>query len=72
MPKVQRQSNGSSCGLYAIAFAASILTGKCPTSVTYEQSEMREHLNKCFKNKKMEEFPSGQKVSFLKQKKLHR
>ena len=68
MPKVQRQSNGSSCGLYAIAFAASILTGKCPSSVTYEQSHMREHLRRCFENRKMEEFPSSQKVSFLTEK----
>ena len=45
-----------------------ILTGKCPSSVTYEQSHMREHLRKCFENRKMEEFPSSQKVSFLTEK----
>lgn len=58
---VQQQSNGVDCGVFAIAFANYILINKKnPTNnVFFLESEMRTHLLKNFKSKKMAPFPSS-------------
>ena len=55
---VQQQSNGSDCGIFAIAFAACLVFGEDPSHVNLHVSKMRPHLAKCLKNCKISLFPS--------------
>ena len=57
LPEVQKQTNGSSCGLYAIAFATTLLNGKNPSVSRYNQAEMRAHLKRCLLAGQMSDFP---------------
>ena len=54
---VQQQSNHSDCGVFAIAFAASLAFGTDPSHVTFDVPRMRSHLADCLKNGKMSTFP---------------
>ena len=45
---VQRQKGCSDCGLFALAFAATLCSGSCPSNMVYKQSSMRKHLLHCF------------------------
>ena len=49
---VQRQVGGSDCCLFAIAFAASLCVRKDPHTERYAQAEMRQHLARCFEERK--------------------
>ena len=55
---VQQQSNGSDCGIFAIAFAACLVFGEDPSHVNLHVPKMRPHLAKCLKNCKISLFPS--------------
>jgi len=55
---VQQQQGGSDCGLFAIAFATSLVFGKCPALRCYTQKSMRKHLIDCLENKEMQPFHS--------------
>ena len=44
---VAKQRNFSDCGLYAIAFAESLLAGADPVPAMYKYREMRQHLYIC-------------------------
>lgn len=74
---VQRQVGGSSCGLYAVAFAVSLCLGVDPYSATYNQAEMRKHLCQCIESNAMSLFPSAKKsrrlarVKVLMEKPVH-
>ena len=47
-PEVQQQRDGSSCGVFALAFACTLAEGKDPSRVVYtDGSTMRSHLFKC-------------------------
>ena len=50
---VQRQVGGSDCGLSALAFAVSLCMRKDPHTERYAQTEMRQHLARCFEEKEM-------------------
>ena len=54
---VQMQSGQADCGLFAIAFAATLVHGMHPGSYIFEQSLMRPHLLKCLENGKITMFP---------------
>ena len=56
---VQRQVGGSDCCLFAIAFAASLCVRKDPHTERYAQAEMRQHLARCFEEKKITSFPNS-------------
>ena len=56
---VQRQVGGSDCCLFAIAFAASLCERKDPHTERYAQTDMRPHLARCFEEKTITTFPSG-------------
>jgi hypothetical protein len=56
---VQRQVGGSDCGLFAIAFAASLCARNDPHTERYAQTEMRQHLAQCFEEKKISSFPNS-------------
>ena len=49
---VQRQSDSTNCGLFAIAYAVSLSDGHDPTEICYDESKMRNHLHQCIINKK--------------------
>ncbi len=58
IPRVQQQSGGSDCGIYAIAFAVHLLRGDNIEDIDFDQEKMRSHLNSCFWRKKMLPFPT--------------
>jgi hypothetical protein len=43
-PPVSQQKGSNDCGLYAIAFAASLCANEDPSGVCYIQNRMRGHL----------------------------
>ena len=45
---VQTQMGSNDCGIFAIAFAVALCSGRDPHMETYEQNEMRNHLHHCF------------------------
>lgn len=53
----QRQKGGSDCGLFSIANAVALAQGIDPCKISWLQQDMRTHLMKCFKQKKLEMFP---------------
>ena len=55
---VQQQSNGSDCGIFAIAFAACLVFGIDPSHVNFDVPTMRPQLAACLRNKKINLFPS--------------
>ena len=54
---VQQQSNQVDCGVFSIAFAVILALGDNPALVTYEQTSLRFHLNKCLKLGKFSQYP---------------
>lgn len=52
-PDAQQQSDSSSCGLYALAFAYMLCEGK---NFTYDERSLRSHYLKCIKQMKIEPF----------------
>lgn len=54
----QRQSNGYDCGVFAIAFAASLANGEDLTTRLYDPKNLRSHLIECFSSEKLSQFPS--------------
>ncbi len=58
---VRECPGGSDCGLFAIAFAVDLCTGKDPHVCSYEQNQMRKHLHECFEKGLMIPFPPMKK-----------
>ncbi|KYM98806.1 hypothetical protein ALC62_10474 [Cyphomyrmex costatus] len=56
-PIMQHQPNYSDCGVFAIAFAISLLFNIKPEKVNYEHKLMRSHLLKIFETNIVEHFP---------------
>ena len=54
---IQQQTNGSNCGIFAIAFATCLALGTNPIHVTFDIPRMRPHLLDCFKEGKITMFP---------------
>ena len=54
---VQQQCGSSDCGVYAIAYATALSLGQDPGILVFSQSEMRRHLFKMLKEKKLTMFP---------------
>ena len=54
---VQKQLGGCDCGLFALAYATSLVTGHNPARHVYAQNKMRKHLYNCLKSGEMEMFP---------------
>ena len=59
---VQRQKGCSDCGLFALAFAATLCSGSCPSNMIYKQSSMKKHLLDCFLHFSMTIF-AGRKIT---------
>ena len=45
------------CGHFAIAFAVHLAFGEDVSRLTFDQSQMRQHLVKCFQKKETQPFP---------------
>ena len=56
---VQQQRGGDDCGLFAIAFSASLCEGEDPTKLHYQQDRMRQHLRDCLEKGEITSFPSS-------------
>ena len=54
---VQKQPAGHNCGPLAIAYAAEILDGRCPSEAVFDVNEMREPLITCLEMQKLTPFP---------------
>jgi hypothetical protein len=53
----QRQRGTSDCGLYCIANAVALANGIDPSTISWDQDRMRDHLRECFEQRKIEMFP---------------
>lgn len=56
-PDVQQQVGGSECGLYSLAFAYSLCSGRDPARLEYNQAHFREHLLQCLRKREISDFP---------------
>lgn len=54
---VHQQRNGVDCGVFSIAFAASIAFREDPIKCNFDISLMRKHLINCLKKENMKVFP---------------
>ena len=54
---VQKQSNSSDWGLFALAFAFDLADNLDPSVITYNEKILRKHLLACIENKEITEFP---------------
>jgi hypothetical protein len=66
-PNVQQQPNQNDCGVFAIAFAVSLLFNLKPNTIKYEHSIMRQHLIKIFETNIIEHFPQNLTYGLPKQ-----
>ena len=56
MMDVEKQSNGSDCGVLAIAYAFDICSGMDPCTVRFDHSKIRPHLATCLENCQVSRF----------------
>ncbi len=56
-PCVQHQNGSKDCGCFAIAFCVSVLYGEDPSSLVFNQKEMRGHIIRCLKQDSFLPFP---------------
>ena len=54
---VQQQTNASDCGLFAIAFATSLVFGYDPQDINFDTTRMHAHLVACFRAGAITQFP---------------
>ena len=54
---VGRQSNGSDCGVLAIAFTYDICSGNDPCKIKYDHRSIRQHLADCLEKCSISRFP---------------
>ena len=54
---MEKQSNGSDCGVLAIAYAFDICSGCNPCVVKFDHSKIRRHLATCLENCQISRFP---------------
>ena len=57
MMDVEKQSNGSDCGVLAIAYAFDICNGLNPCNVRFDQNKIRQHLATCLEIFQASRFP---------------
>ena len=56
---VQQQKKASDCGVFAIAYATSLVYEEAPETVMYDNTKMRPHLLKCLQCRVLKPFPNG-------------
>ena len=55
---MQHQTNVDDCGVFAIAFAMAICSGRNPEELQFNVSVMRQHLFNCLERQQMSLFPA--------------
>ena len=58
---VQQQNGTIDCGLFAVAFAVEVCQGHNPSTVSFDQSQMRTHFYTCLQRGVLSSFPKGNK-----------
>ena len=48
MKNMQKQNGSLDCGLFAIAVMTSLAHKENPSTVTYDQKRLKQHLQECF------------------------
>ena len=56
---VQQQHGTLDCGVFSIAFAVEICSGRNPEEARFDQKSMRRHLFECFTKKQLSSFPNS-------------
>ena len=56
---IQQQEGSIDCGVFCIANALNAALGKKLEAVTYQQDQMRDHLQTCFEQKQITDFPAA-------------
>ena len=59
---VQMQSGNNDCGLFSIAFATALCSGRDPSQHLLDQTVMRKHLKSCLEKGVMSEFPACNRI----------
>ena len=54
---IQQQIGDTACGVHSIAAAYNVALGKDLHLVTYDEDQMRIHLEQCFENEQLTPFP---------------
>ena len=54
---ISKQKGGADCGLFAIAITTTLALGLDTVEITFQQSNLREHLVNCFDERKFTMFP---------------
>lgn len=62
-PYVQQQGNSIDCGVFALAFAVSLMHGVDPAALVYDQTQMRGHLGIIYRTKTLIHFPTSEDSS---------
>ena len=57
-PDIQQQRSLVNCGLFALAFAFQVCSGKRPEIVSFHEHQMQSHLLSCINDQHMKPFPS--------------
>ena len=60
--KMIKQVGSTECGLYAIGVATALAFGIDPTTISFNQDDMRSHLLECFTKQRMTPFPVKKKI----------
>ena len=55
--EVQQQENSVDCGVFAVAYATSILHGQNPEEMVYDTKKLRQYLLTCIRSEKITPFP---------------
>ena len=66
---VQKQPNGSDCGVFAIAFATALCHGQMPEERFFDVTQLRQHLHDCIDKDHMDPFPARRRKCQKKTKK---
>ena len=57
-PDVRQQSDGSACGVFALAYAYTLYQGEDPFEIQYDVPKLRPHFLSCLRKKEFTVFPS--------------
>jgi hypothetical protein len=60
---VQQQQGTVDCGLFAIAYAVNLASGKDPAKTKYNQQSMRAFFTHCIKNRHFDTFPTEKEIA---------
>ena len=69
---VQRQTNGTNCGIFAIAYAVDLANRQDPTKIRYDEGKMRKHFHDCLQAESLKPFPCNAGYHYCAQREIKR